>query len=181
MKKLSESIPRAIERMGGDSDKARINMRTHEVREHYKKALEMVYRETAALHLAHTNNVIITVHQGIKTLTVYVDDSLFAAELNAQRELIKLHLLEMFGEEIEDFEIKISRWKKYREHHPYLLDEQEFEKKVHPRSLNTTEKKTVEETSTKIKSTKLRESFKKAMTADLEWKKGEKVDCSPKK
>ena len=116
-----------------------------------------------------------------KTLIVYVDDSLFAAELNAQRELIKLHLLELFGEDIDDFQIKTSRWKKYRENHPYVIEEAEITNRNIPSiPLSDEERLHVANISARIDDEKIRNTFEKAMTADLEWKKGEKVDNTPK-
>lgn len=164
--------------MSGDSESARINMRIRQVRERYKKAIESVYPEqTAKLHLAHTNSVIITTKKGTRTLIVYVDDSLFAAELNAQRELIKLSLLELFGEDIEDFQILVSKWRKYREVHPYIDDEESDRlDEVTPIPLDDEERTFVSQTASQIEDEKVRKSLEKAMTADLEWKKGEKVD-----
>ena len=181
MRKVGGDIAKVISQIGGDTDAARINMRTHQVRDRYRKAIESVYRESAALHLAHTNNVIITNKDGVKTLIVYVDDSLFAAELNAQRELIKLYLLELFGEEIDEFQIKTSRWKKYRESHPYIDKEEKMtENGQESVPLNAQEREYVLKTVSRIEDKKLRESLQKAMTADLERKKGEKVSSSSK-
>ena len=114
MKKLGHDLELMIARLSGNDEQARINLRAHQVRDRYKQALETVYKNQAPLFLAHTNNVYILKKDGVKTLIVYVDDSLFAAELNAQRELIRLKLLELFGEDVADFQIKTSRWKKYR-------------------------------------------------------------------
>ena len=177
MKKVGADIQRLISEIGGNTDAARVNMRTQQVRERYKAAIESVYPDqTAKLHLAHTNNVIITSSKGVCTLIVYVDDSLFAAELNAQRELVKLRLLELFGEEIEDFQIKISRWKKFRENHPYIDEEQQgIGKEVPSIPLDENELSFVNRTAAVIEDEKVRESLEKAMKADLEWKKGEKV------
>ena len=174
---MKEDIQRAILHMGGNSDAARINMRTFQVRERYREAIESVYSgKTAKLHLAHTNRVIIRTVRGVKTLIVYVDDSLFSAELNAQRELIKLRLLELFGEEIDDFQIKISGRKEYREVHPYIDEEKLRHRETPVIPLDEQEKSFVSRTAGVIKDEKLRKSLEKAMTADLEWKKGEKVE-----
>ena len=181
MRKIGADIPGIVAKMGGDSEAARVNLRIQQVRERYKQAIQMVYRKSAHLHLAHTNSVIIRTKDGRKTLIVYVDDSLFAAELNAQRELIKLHLLELFGEEIDDFQIKVSRWKKYREVHPYIdNDEVESDIKSHAVPLDDAEKSYVSNISSKLDDKRLRKAFEKAMTADLEWKKGEKVETEGK-
>ena len=150
-----------------------MNLRIQQVRARYRQAIESVYRASAPLHLAHTNSVIIR----DRKLVVYVDDSLFAAELNAQRELIKLRLLELFGEEIDDFQIRVSRWKKYRRVHPYLdEDRREFAEKSPSIPLDAAEKSYVCDVSSKIEDERLRKTFEKAMTADLEWKKGKRVE-----
>lgn len=182
MKKIGNNIHTVIRDMGGDSDAARLNMRIMQVRERYKSAVESVYpAETARLHLAHTNSVIITTKGKMRTLIVYVDDSLFAAELNAQRELIKLRLLELFGEDIDDFQIKVSRWKKYREIHPYLDEVSPDETNKSPSiPLTVSELSHVSNVGAAIEDEKIRKSFEKAMKADLEWKKGEKVERKAK-
>ena len=48
---------------------------------------------------------------------MYVEDSLIAAEVDARREMIKLKFLELFGEEIDEFRIRVSRGK-YKLSHP---------------------------------------------------------------
>lgn len=187
MRKVGEDIGRAIAAMGGNSDAARINMRVREVLDRYRQAIETVYPETtAALHLAHTNKVIIkdvrTVGRNgeqvkVRTLIVYVDESLFAAELNAQRELVKLQLLELFGEEIEEFEIRISGRREYKSNHPYLEEKQSEPEAALPSvPLDADEKSFVSRTAGVIDDERVRKSLEKAMTADLEWKKGEKVE-----
>ena len=177
MRKVGADIPGVIARMGGDKDAARKNMRIQQVRERYREAIESVYpHQTAKLHLNHTNKVVITTMKGICTLIVYVDDSLFAAELNAQRELIKLRLLELFGEEIEDFQIKISRWRKQKEEHPYIDVHDLVLEKSPALPLDDHEKSFVDRTIGKIEDEKIKKSLERAMTADLEWKKGEKVE-----
>ena len=175
MRKLGTEIRYAVAELGEGSDEARLNMRIQQVRARYKAAIEAVYRSTAPAHLAHTNKVIIMNRDGVKTLIVYVDDSLFAAELNAQRELIKLKLLELFGEDIVDFQISISKWKRDRDVHPYLSDlSQKADTKPTAIPLDDAEKSFVSDTASQISDTKVRESLKKAMTADMEWKKGKK-------
>ena len=111
MKKLGQDIEYYLATLTGDQDQMRINLRALQVRDRYKTVLESVYRDSSSLFLQHTNNVYIVNKDGVKTLIVYVDESIFAAELNAQRELIKLKLLQLFGEEVEDFNIYISRKK----------------------------------------------------------------------
>lgn len=173
MRKIGSEIQYTVLQMGASSDAARLNMRIQQVRDRYRAAIESVYRDSAPLHLAHTNNVIIK----DRKLVVFVDDSLFAAELNAQRELIKLTLLELFGEEIDDFQIRTSQWKKYRDLHPYLTESNPGSNGNSPSvPLDSDEMAHVSNAASHIEDEKLRKAFEKAMTADLEWKKGERVE-----
>lgn len=168
MRKIGPDIQRAVAKLSEGSESARLNLRIKQVRERYRQAIESVYRKSAGLHLAHTNNVIIK----DRKLVVFVDDSMFAAELNAQRELIKLRLLELFGEEIDDFQIRTSQWKKYRDLHPYVDENsREVDQKPEAIQLDDVEQARVSDISSRIEDERLRKSFKQAMTADLRWKK----------
>ena len=191
MRKIGNDISRVIAEMGGDSDEARINMRVRQVLDRYRRAIESIYpAATARLHLAHTNKVIVkdvrTVGRNgesvkVRTLIVYVDESMYAAELNAQRELIKLRLLELFREEIEEFSIRISGKTQYKKEHPYLdSDSTETDEKSPSIPLNDDEKEFVSRTVGVVQDIKIQKSLEKAMTADLEWKKGEKVETERK-
>lgn len=178
MQKIGSNIPEFLNQLSASNPKARLNLRVNQVRARYREALETVYGANAQLFLEHTNNVYIMNKGGIPTLIVYVDDSIFAAELNAQRELIKLKLLELFDEEIEAFEILISRGN-YKDNHPYnslLVSEEHgsLQKELTPLiPLNESEQAVVDDVTASIEDSKLRECFQRAMTADLEWKKGE--------
>ena len=172
MKNVGANIESFIASLMGDDEQARINYRAHQVRKRYRAAIESVYRDTADLFLAHTNNVYIMDKDGVKTLIVYVDDSIFAAELNAQRELIKLKLLELFGEQVEEFDIHVSRGN-WKGHHPYV-DEGAPEAPAVPLApLSESEVEAVEETSGKVEDQRVRAALEKAMSADLARKKAE--------
>ncbi len=174
MRKLGNDIDAAIRALGGDSPTARINRRAHQVRDRFRQALESVYGDAAALFLAHTNNVYIMDKDGVRTLIVYVDESIYAADLNAQRELIRLKLLELCEEAVEEFEIYVSRGN-YKANHPYLTaSEEESEPAVASVPLDPNEKSFVSDTVSVIDDEGLRKAVENAMTADLEWKKGEK-------
>ena len=171
MRKLGTDLELMIAKLTGDDEQARINLRARQVRDRYKQALETVYKEQAALFLAHTNNVYIMVKDEVKTLIVYVDDSIFAAELNAQRELIRLKLLELFGEQVEQFEIHVSRGK-WKGNHPYVLNETSAESaRPEPVPLDAEEEQRVLQTASKIDHDKIRNALKSAMTADMQLKK----------
>ena len=173
MKKLSQDIEFFLASLTGDQDQARINLRAHQVRARYKSVLQTIYHQTTALFLEHTNNVYIMDKKGVKTLIVYVDESIFAAELNAQRELIKLKMLELFDEQVEEFEIYVSRGH-YKKHHPYIKEEDQQSVRYMPVPLDSTEKDYVSNIVSTVSSTALRSSFEKAMTASLTLNKTEK-------
>ena len=180
MQKIGQNIEYFLATLTGDQDQARIKLRAHQVRERYKEVLQSVYRDTAQLFLAHTNNVYIMNKNDVKTLIVYVDESIFAAELNAQRELIKLKLLEQFGEAAEEFEIYVSRGR-YKLNHPYIIDSDADSTQAYtPVNLDLTEQDYVSTTASTLDSTALRTSFEKAMTASLTLNKTEKGKTSSK-
>ena len=173
MKKLGQDIEYYLATLTGDQDQMRINLRALQVRDRYKTVLKSVYRDSSSLFLQHTNNVYIVNKDGLKTLIVYVDESIFAAELNAQRELIKLKLLQLFGEEVEDFNIYISRGQ-YKNHHPYELDQSEKQTCAYQAvPLSESEQEYVKKTTETIESQPLKNSFEKAMTAAMELNKSE--------
>lgn len=170
MKRLGPNLDVLISKLSGNADQAKINYRAHQVRQRYRTALESVYKEQAALFLAHTNNVYIMVKDGVKTLIVYVDDSIFAAELNAQRELIKLKLLELTSEEVEEFLILVSRGK-YKQNHPYISSQPaENQHEVTRKPLTKEQRALVRSVADRIENPHLRKKVEKAMTADLERK-----------
>lgn len=164
--------------LAGDQEQARINMRARQVRDRYKHVIQTVYGCSAPLFLQHTNNVYIMKKNDVRTLIVYVDESIFAAELNAQRELIKLKLLEQFGEDIEEFSIFVSRGK-HKQNHPYI-EENALETlmpfKLEP--LDENEQAFVKKTVETVQGLSLEKSFEKAMTASLELNKTEKGKTS---
>lgn len=173
MKNVAKGIEGFIASLMGNDEQARINYRAHQVRNRYRQAIESVYRDTADLFLAHTNNVYIMDKDNVKTLIVYVDDSIFAAELNAQRELIKLKLLELFGEQVEEFDIHVSRGN-WKGHHPYVDEYSPDGVAAVPlATLDEGEMETVEEMGKKVEDDRVRAALEKAMSADLARKKAE--------
>lgn len=172
MKKLGYDLELMIAQLSGDDERARVNLRARQVRDRYKQAIEKVYRDQATLFLAHTNNAYIMNKDGVRTLIVYVDESIFAAELNAQRELIKLKLLELFGEDIEQFEIYVSRGD-YKKNHPYLASAEEAAKPLVVKPLDDETRKQVFETASIVEDERLRTALQNAMTADFQLKKAE--------
>ena len=173
MRKLGTDITKLVTELSPDEASARKTMRTIQVRERYKQALHAVYKDKAPLFLNHTNNVYIIRKEDEKLLIVYVDESIYAAELNAQRELIKLKLLELFNEEIDEFSIKISRGS-YRNNHPYATEDTDsITGKAVSVALDEEEEKYVSNIVSKVEDQRVQKSLERAMTADLEWKKEE--------
>ena len=164
MAKLSDALHYSISDIPGiDEDKLKIAQRVSSVRMMWKELVD-------PLILAHTNGVYIFTDHGQTELHVYVDESIFASELNNQRELLKLQYLERFNERIDDFQIHISRGR-YKTMYPFITQQEEPAAPSIP--LSQDEIALVEEVSQQITDSHLRETFKKAMICDLEWKKGQ--------
>lgn len=103
-------------------------------------------------------------------LTVYVDNSSIAAELNARRELIVLKYRELFGLEIDEFIIRISRGD-YRKNHPYLQRAEveaaaEKSKKIH--RLTPEEEEEILARTSNISDSDIRAAFIRALKAEKE-------------
>lgn len=177
MKKLSSNIPAALEILGREVPDARQIARAARVRDMWKEAVEDICKKSAPMFLEHTNAVYLMNKENIRTLIVYVDESIFAAELNARRELFKLKFLDKFKEDIEVFEIHISRGnyknlKPYQEQADNLSRLRQIDKNP-PKPLSEEEKEEVREQALLVEDEKLRNALFKAMVADLEWKKGQ--------
>lgn len=177
---LKKELSSLFAAMGDAAPDVRKQRRIAEVYERYKGAMESVYGADARLFLDHTNAVYILRDdppKPQKRLVVYVDDSIYAAELNAQRELLRLKLLELYGEHIDVFDIFISRGG-YRKKHPFdrMRAETVSEpvRKTPPMPLSDEEKMRVGEACAHIENPHVQRALEKAMKADLEWKKGEK-------
>ncbi len=166
MKNLADNINAALSEVEGfDSGEIRKAQRKYEVRMIWKELVEEDI-------LQHTNAVYILTEKGRKQMHVYMDDSLYATELNNRRELISLKCRTDFGEQIDDFIIHISRGKRKMEH-PFIKARETVDSKP-PLALSVDEKRAVEEACSHIDDEQLRLKFKKAMISDLEWKKGNK-------
>lgn len=150
--------------LGCEEDIIKRGIRAQEVREMWAKVVEKIF-------LDHTNAVFLLLKEGEKTLIVYVDESIFAAELNGRRELIKLKFLELFNENIDNFEIYISRGA-YKKNYPYKKNPPSYQEQAQPVPLTDEEVETLFRQSEVIKNKELRNSLLKAMVSDLEWKKG---------
>lgn len=152
---------------GIDVSELRKARRVRQVRELWAHLVEQPF-------LDHTNNVFVFKKNGRVEMHVYMDESIYAAELNNRRELIKLECREKYGEMVDDFYIHISRGH-YKNNHPFK-DMSENERKTIPiQHLDESEMAEVEAACAKIDDERLRDSFRKAMVSDLEWKKNDKL------
>lgn len=106
-----------------------------------------------------------------RNLVVYVDNSLVAAELDAQRELLRLRYLEEHLIELVDFEVRLSKGK-YRKVHPYLerqggaaLGRSTSSMAVSRETLPIAERERIDELTGSIEDGRLRRAFEQAMAA----------------
>ena len=142
--------------------------RAYKVQHIWQVVVEICCRPHAQVFLDHTNSVYIIREDDQKVLIVYMDDSIFAAEINARREMIKLKILERFGEEIDDFRILISRGD-YKNKHPYSHYQNDtacISSSYTP--LSSQEIHHINERASEIENQKVRNSLVKAMISGLE-------------
>ena len=176
--KLKHVVQSEIESLSEGNDKSRLIARTLQVQERYKQVIDKVYRSNAQLFLDHTNSVYIFDKDGCRTLVVYMDESIYAAELNAQRELIRLHMHQMFGEDVQTFDIHVSRGS-YKNKHPYSVktidgnDSSEVYDEC-AEELSHDKIAFIERTLSTVDDIRLRAMLEKAMTADLKRQKEKK-------
>ena len=188
MLRLRAVAPQAVDAMGGDPMAIARAGRAAKVRHMWEVLMKSGGDDYI---LEHTNNVIILdakdAHKlrrdhddrkdagatGVgQQLSVYVDESIVAAELNARRELVKLQFYELFGEKIDEFKIIISRGQ-YKKHHPFVPESApSYEEHTHPVPLDAAERAEVERRLAAVDDDALRRVAGRAMVADLEWKKG---------
>ena len=174
--KLNAAIRNEMGFLAGGDDKARLAARIQQVQQRYRQVIEKVYRQNAQIFLDHTNSVYIMNKDGEKILIVYMDESIYAAELNAQRELIRLHMLQMFNEDIAVFDIHVSRGaykKKYLYKGKDAPDSGDVElaRDEVRQTLTTDQEAFIDQTVSGVADEKLRKVIEKAMTADLKRQK----------
>ncbi len=140
-----------------------INLRIKHVYRQFKQVVQPIF-------LMHTNAVYLIKDKEdpqIQHLTVYVDNSTIAAELNARRELIRLKYRELFDVIIGDFSIRISKGS-YRLNYPFKEEQEKLEKKLQnqPRPLTEKEKYDIETLIKDLPEGQLKESFRRAISAE---------------
>ena len=167
MDHLSGYLDKSLSSIPGiDMHEIRKVQRVEQIRNMWSELVDQVF-------LDHTNNVFVFRNDGNTEMHVYVDESIYAAELNNQRELIKWRCQQEYGEVIDSFHIHISRGK-YKDNHPFARREEEKPDQNPPVPLDEDEMSRVEEACSGIEDKRLRECFREAMISDMEWKKGNK-------
>lgn len=167
MKSLSDNITDSLYSVSQiDAGEIKKAQRIAKVRNIWRDLVEDAFLE-------HTNAVYIFKEDERIQMHVYMDESIYAAELNNRRELIKLNCRERFGEAIDDFHIHISRGKKKMDH-PFIENKKTESDKNGPVALSSEEMERVKASCSQIDDDDLRRHFEKAMITDLEWKKGNK-------
>lgn len=165
---LSGVLERALSELGMDVDRARIQRRTAQVHAMWADIVDDAI-------VQHTNSVYITREDGVKKLTAYVDESIYAAELNARRELIKLQFARRYGEEIAEFRILISRGR-YKNNHPFAPKrEASYDERAVPAPLDARQSEALAAALSGVADPTLRAALEKAARADMAWKNGLKV------
>lgn len=168
---LSREVERALAALGADVDRVRIERRAAQVRAMWADIVDEPI-------VQHTNAVYIKRTEAGKELIAYVDESIYAAELNARRELIKLQFLRRYGEEIGTFKILISRGR-YKRNYPFARSkEPDYEEPCAPQPLQKDQRAALSAALDKVDDPTLRESLERAASADMAWKNGVKVKKS---
>ena len=140
-------------------DELRRARRIERVRSMWRNLVDPIFLE-------HTNSVFVFDKDGSREMHVYVDDSIFAAELNAQREIIKWRCLEEYGEQIEDFFIHVSKGR-YKSVYPFRHSGGNALADTQPTPLTDADMAMIAQNCEKIADSRLREAFRTAMTNDL--------------
>lgn len=165
--KLSAIFDESIAKIpGADLAQLRKARRVESIRRMWRGLVSQIF-------LDHTNNVFVFDKDGRREMHVYMDDSLFAAELNAQREIIKWRCLEEYGESIDEFFIHVSRGH-YKDQHPFAGPTQSDGAPPPCEALTPEEEAKAEQAASAIPDARLRKAFKEAMISDMRWKKSEK-------
>ena len=165
MGNIKHQLNNLLDGLSGGDSAVKIQRRISQVNDEFKQAIELAYKEYAPLFLEHINAVYITERDDERVLIVYLDESMFAADLNAQREMIKGWLNSTFDERIDSFEIHISRGN-YRTQHPFSASSDDLNI-YELRELEEDEKQRIDEICETVENETIRASLKKAMTADL--------------
>ncbi len=121
----------------------------------------------------HTNAVYIKQEGDLRELIVYVDESMIAAELQAQQELITFRLLKHHNEHIDRCKFLVSRGR-YKEYYPFTksTEVQKTKDRITPVPPTVEQMQWISQGLHTIEDPILRSSLEKAITTNLAWKNG---------
>lgn len=164
MKSFTSVLSKALSQAAGSDVLAKKAARAARVKTMWRESVDAVF-------LDHTNSVYIIREGEKKILIVYVDDSIFAAELNARREMIKLRIETKFGEHIDEFRILISRGR-YKNNYPFRegTEAPTAQPRQVRRALAEDKLEEIDDACALIEDERMREALKRAMISDLECK-----------
>lgn len=172
MRSFSSALQQTLRTTAASSELAAKAARASKVKQMWRDVADEMF-------LDHTNAVYIVNECGCKVLVVYVDDSMFAAELDARREIIRLKLLERHNEAIDEFRILVSKGA-YKRNYPFRDPATEALRpgRAYRVELSAAKREELERQCASIADERLRKALLKAMISGLEWKSGaEKKKC----
>ena len=174
METISSGIQGALETLSPNGPAAAKTMRAARVKQLWKEAVIEVYKKNALMVLSSINAVYILREDEGNALIVYSEDSLVRAELDTNQELLKIKMREK-GERIDVFRICVPRFD-MKKRHPYREDEsceireliqQKTRDQIRAEKLTEIQQESIKSKAEKIPNSSIRESFIRAMTADL--------------
>lgn len=168
VKSLAELVSGSMDEADGSGSSSRKARRAQQVKSMYKTVIEQMFAGNPAsgkILLDHTNAVYIIRESkpcsDAKVLVVYVDEGIYATELNARREVIKMKF-SLMGEELSEFRILVSRGE-YKRVYPYRQEAaMETGFRVCRKTLSEQEIAAVSAQAACIESSSLKEAFIKA-------------------
>lgn len=155
-----ESIDRYLGKTNKDvRDRARLERYIEHVHQQFAQVVDPFI-------LKHTNSVICKRSENVPgqyDLTVYLDDSTCAAELNARRELIRVMYRAQFGVVLDKFDIRISKGN-YLKRHPFA-EEKSAAPESKQKPLSARDQRAIEDIIAPLEDGPVKDSFRKALTA----------------
>ncbi|MBQ9068420.1 MAG: DUF721 domain-containing protein [Eggerthellaceae bacterium] len=165
MKSIGHAMTGVINNMSPEAAfEVRKALRTSKIKTMWKELVEEAILE-------HTNGVYVINEEDRLIMHVYVDESIYAAELNNRRELLLLICHQKYGEAIEELHIHLS-YGLMKQRYPFKDKPAEKQDAKPPIPLSAEEREEIKQLVSVVEKESLRVKLEKAMIADLEWKKG---------
>ena len=142
MKQIKEVFNRQLSILVNQSKSAAYFQYVARVQCCYKDVIQHIFKQSSTLILDHTNNVIVKKEHGAIIGTIFVDESIYAAELNAHREMIALLFLELGNITLDQVRISVSRGT-YKNKHPFTETSQTTDSTQYPDGLYDRKKDTL--------------------------------------